>query len=50
MKQITCTCGHTTKPSKNQNITCQKCGKEYYHSRPLGKWMYAHRVNEVKGG
>jgi len=51
MKQLTCTCGHTPRqPKADQNCTCQKCGKEYYYSRSLRKWMFTHRTHEVKGG
>ena len=50
MKKLTCTCGHATKASKNHNCICPKCGKEYYYVKPLGKWMYAQRVHELKEG
>jgi len=49
MKRLTCTCGATTKAAKNSNCTC-KCGKEYYYSKPLGKWLFTHRVHSVKEG
>jgi len=27
-----------------------ECGKEYYYSKPLGKWMFTHRVHSVQEG
>jgi len=48
MKQLTCTCGHTPKqPKRNQNGTCPKCGKEYYYSEPLGKWLFTQRIHDI---
>jgi hypothetical protein len=43
LKLLTCTCGHVTRVKKLYGYyegTCEKCGKRYYYSQPLGKWLY----------
>ena len=51
MKNLTCTCGTTSKSKKSgHNCICNKCGKEYYYSNPLGKWLFTQRTHEVKEG